>query len=709
MKTVITKSISNPVILMKILEDNTLLVVDAETTVRYLDKETLALNNGFKVGITHRYYKTSVVDFSNDGNYFTTITSDAKESRLFNAKTKKLIAKVDRHHGEVSCVAIDPLSQYMFSCGDDGKTFATDVRNGKLVFTLPHHKDTINCIACSEQSTWVATGSYDRKISLFSLVTMTPKNKLKAHAAAVMYVHFFHKKKLLSIDKQSSAIIWDIYTGKVLSRLKGIHDTVTAFVVDSEENFLFLGTELGYIIVYDLESYELISEKYIKLTSTITSLLFDAENDYLIIGTEDGFILYYDIFEGADTLESLLKKREFGFVQKVIDENPLLVYTNVYDILTNFWEISLKKAKLALQKGDKKKALSILQEFKHMPSKNKIIQKLIKDYESFPQFLQFIKEGKLSLAYGLVNRFPVYKESDAYKIMEKRWKKAFMQAQKYLLEPKTAPLAKEILAPYRGVSEKTQFIQELLSKSEIYKRFRNAIAKKEFKICSELIKKNAFLRELPEYETLMKFADNLYIKSQKFIEEGDLHSAIKILRVLVDFEEFKEEAKNLLDNLEAKAKFFNAVLEEDIETAYNMMAVSEDLIQTKEGKALQDMWNSDLQRANAAAAHGDIQKVISIMQKYMKISSKYVALATLFSFAYMVQLEDALQRGEERLKIEKGIKNYIVNFGLSEQIEAFFHLFEDQFPETKLNLELLSKGSFAMWRPSMIVDSILES
>jgi WD40 repeat protein len=708
MEIVQSKSVVKPVILMKILDDDSLVVVDSDTTVRYFNKKTLELQSGFKVGVTHKRYKTPVVAFSNDGNYFALLSSDAKESRFFNAQTKKLITKVTRHHGEVSCVGIDPLSRYMFSCGDDGKTFALDVESGKLVFTLPPHADTINDIAFSRNGNWVATASYDRKISLFSLVTMTPKNKLKAHSAPVMHLKFFQRNKLLSIDKKSSAIIWNIYSGKVIERLQGIHDEVSSVVVDDAEKFLFLGTQLGYIIVFDLDTYELISSRYIKITSPITSLAFDGENDFLIIGTEDGFVIYYDIYEGSDTLKDLLKEKEFGLVQKIIDINPLLVYTQIYSLLSNFWENSLEKAKIALQKGDKEKAMLIFGQFKHMPSKNKIIQKLIRDYTDFPKFVQFAKEGKLSLAYGLANKYPVYKESATYKALEGRWKKAFAQAQKYVLDPKTVPLAKEILAPYRGMSEKTKFIQEVLNKAEIYKRFRNAISKKEFKICSELIKQNPFLRELPEYESLMKYADGLYIKSQKFMQEGEIHPAIKILRVLQDFEEFKDEARNFMIDLESKAKFFNAVRDNDMETAFDMMSVSEDLMQTKDGIKLQKMWNNDLHTANAAAAFGNINGVKAAMQKYMKTSSKYAALATIFAFAYMVQLEDALQQGVERQKIENGIKNYILNFGLSEQIEAFFNLFEDMYPETKLNLELLKKGSFSMWRPSMIVDSILD-
>jgi uncharacterized protein YjiK len=707
MEWVANKSIAKPIILLKILDDKRLVVIDSETTVRYFNKEDLEFLSGFKVGIEHQYYKTDVVTFSNNGNYFATLSADAKEARFFNAYTKKMITKVDRHHGKVSCVAIDPLSRYMFSCGEDGKSFALDAVSGKLIFTLPLHTDTINDIAFSRNGNWVATAGYDRKISLFSLLTMTPKNILKAHATPIMHLRFFHKNSLISIDKNTSAIIWNIKSGKVVERLKGIHDEVTALVFDTDEKFLFLGTQLGYILVYDLSNYKLISAKYIKITSTIRRLEFDTDRNFLILATEDGSLLYYDIYEGINTFETLLKLKKFAQIQKLLDNNPLLEYTKIYAHLMDIWQESLQKAKLVLQKGDKEAAKVIFGEFRYMPAKNSLIQKVIREYNDFPKFIQLIKEGKLNLAYGLANKFPLYKESTAYEALQKRWKKAFSQAQKYVLNPKTAPLAKEVLLPYRGLSEKTKFIQDLLSKSEIYKRFRSAISKKEFKICSELTKQNAFLRELPEYDSLMKYADSLYVQSQKLMQEGELHAAIKILRVLQDFEEFRDEAHNFMMDLEAKAKFFNAVRDEDMATAYNMMTLSEDLTLTQEGQKLEDVYNRDLETAKKSAAYGDANGVRVAMQKYMLISSKYRALATIFAFTYMVQLEKALQEKELRQNIETGIKNYILNFGLSEQIEAFYNLFKDAYPETKLNLELLKKGSFSMWRPSMIVDSIL--
>ncbi len=708
MKTTKTKSLSKPIILIQILEDSTLLVVDSETTIRFFDKNTLELKGGFKVGIKHKYYKNSVVAYSHDAKYLATLTADAKESRLYSTETKKLIGKVDRHHGEASCVGIDPQSRYMFSCGDDGKIFAIDTRSSRLVFTLPAHIDTVTDIAFSKNSNWVATSSYDRKISLLNLVTMSPKDKLVAHSAPVMKLKFFHKQNLVSIDKKSRAIIWDIYTGKVVKRLDGIHDDVTQITISDDEKFLFLGTALGYVMVYDLETFEQISRNYIKIVSPITALEFDGENNELIVGTQDGFLMFYEIYKGEEVIKELLQYKAFEKIQKEVEKNPLLTYTKIYEVVSNLWEITLKRAKQYLQNSEKEKALRLFSQFKDIPSKNTIIQKTLRDYEEFEKFAKFAKEGKIALAYALANVYPVYKESKLYKQMELRWKKVFMVAQKYALDPRSMDKARELLQPYRGISEKTAHIQELFTQGDIYKRFKSAIWQKDFKIAFELIKQHPFLTEFTEYDALVKYGDSLYIKAQKYMQDGDMHSAVKLLRSLVNFSEFSQEAKEMLRDVEAYQHFFNAVEEEDMQLAYKLLDSLDNLMDTPDGQKLQEQWNADFNKAKLYASKGDVLALKQVLEPYISISSKNISLASVFGLCYIVQLEKALKEKEEQRVLEHGIKNYILYFGVDERIEAFFDMFKKHYPQTKLNLELQTKGSVNMWKPAMIVNSILE-
>ena len=708
MEIVRSKNFKEAIVQVQILDNSTLLVVDSKTTIRYLDIDSLELLDGFKATINHLRYKNTVVKFSSDGEVFVTLSSDCKESRLYNAKTKKAITRVDRHHGEASCVGIDSANKYMFSCGDDGKTFAIDINSGKLAFTLPVHVDTINDIAFSSNGNWVATASYDRKISIFHLKMMTPKHKLKSHAAPVMKITFIGQNKLFSVDKNNKAIIWNIYSGKVIARLDGVHDDITQVVTAENDQFLFLGSALGYILLYELKTYKQLSKKSIKVHSAITSLVFDEETKELIVACANGDLLFYNIYEGEEHITTLLKEKKYEQIQDHVETNPILEYTKIYDLVSNLWENTLNKAKKYLQKGDRKTAIALFSYFKNIPTKNKIMQQVLAEYVDYDKFLTCAQQGKLVLAYGLVNQHPMYKETPIYKALEDRWQKTFALAQKYSLDPKGSEKAREILAPYRGVSDKTKLMQELFTQGEVYKRFKISIGQKDFKISFELIKLHPFLMEFPEYSTIMNYADTLYIKSQELINAGDTHSAIKLLRILGDFPDFEAEVKKLMLDIDSKQKFFKAVRDDDIISAYNMLDKSDDLQLTDDGKRLQEQWNKDLAKANNFAVEGDVGGIEEALEPYMTINSKYMALGTVFGWCYMIQLEQAIDANKDKALVEEGIKNYILNFGLQDQILSLYEIFISKYKSSKLNLELLSQGSLSMWRPSMVVKSILD-
>ncbi len=702
------KNLAKPIILIKILDEDKLLIVDSQTTIMYLNKDTLDVLGGFKANMIHERYKNSVVAFSQDGEYFASISSDAKEARLFHTKTKKAIGKVNRHQGEVSCVGIDPNNTYMFSCGEDGKTFAIDIKNGKLAFTLPMHLDAVNDISFSDDGQTLATASYDKNISLFHLISMTPSHKLRAHAAPVTKSLFLTNNRLFTVDKDSKGIIWDVKYGRTVARIEGIHDNVLQVTKSSDNLFLFLGTTLGYILVYELQTYKLLSKNYIKLSAAITALAFDERRNTLIIATQKNELFFYDIYEYEEKLKELMLKKNYDIIYKYIEKNPLLQYTKVSTQVGVIWDMTLKKAQQALESNEKHTAIELFKSFKNIPDKNTIMQKLIHEYEEFEKFSTFIAQGKIPLAYALANMHPIYKESQLFQNLEMNWKKSFVLAQKYSIDPKGMDKAKELLAPYRGISEKTKIIQELFAQGDVYRMFKISLGQKDFRGTFELIKLHPFLKEFPEYTTLMNYADILYINIRKFLDENETHAAIKLLRVLADFSDFEEVAKDLIEEIEAKQKFFAALKDEDRELAYNILATSEDLQNTQEGLALQKQYTNDLSLANAYAVEGNALGVRDVLSAYMNISSKFISLATMFGWSYMVQLEQAVQQKRDQQIIENGIKNYILCFGVQDQIESFYATFKKQYPQSKLTLDMQTKGSMKMWRPSMIVPSILE-
>ncbi|MDQ1337607.1 MAG: hypothetical protein QG617_574 [Campylobacterota bacterium] len=696
------------VIYTQILSPETLLVVDAFTTIRYLNMENLSVIKEQKMAILHPRYSTKVVSFSSDAKYFASISQDAKESRLYEIQSKKIAAKVDRHQGDVSCVSIDPKDKYMFSCGDDGMTFGVDIKTSQLALTLPRHVDSISDIAFSSDGKLVATASYDKNISLYSLLIMAPKGKLKMHSAPVMKLQFLSNNRLFSIDKNGGAIVWDLNTLKIICRLKGIHDDITQITLGYDDTLLFLGTKLGYILIYDLNTYEMISRRYIKLESAITALNFNEATHELIVGTDNGDLYFYYIFHNEKRFGELLKEKKYALVVSCVEENPLLKYTKASKVFDAIWEKTVERAKELLENSDKAGALKIFENFNVIAAKKQFAQKLIQEYVEYDKFLFFVKNRKIALAYGLANAHPLYKETKVYKAMEAEWRNAFLLAKKYLLDEKLGHKAQEILIPYRGISEKTVLIQELVQNVQIYKRFKTAIAQKEFKLSFDLAKQNPFLKEYPEYKALIKYSDSLYMKAQTLLGNGDTHSAVKIFRVLLDFDDFKDEAREIILDIQNKHKFFNAIEAEDMIAAYNLLDCSLTLKETSEGKKLQQQWESDFAKAKEYASLCDVDGIKASFEKYMKIKSKNMDIASVLSQCYVNQLHRAIKEKREQKNLENGIKNYLLYYGLDKKIREIFTIFQAQFPETKLNIESQTRGSISGWRPSMIVNSILD-
>ena len=192
------------------------------------------------------------------------------------------------------------------------------------------------------------------------------------------------------------------------------------------------------------------------------------------------------------------------------------------------------------------------------------------------------------------------------------------------------------------------------------------------------------------------------------IYDGENIAAMKLMNVLSAFDDFQDEIQHMMKDIQNKQKFYDAVESGDYQTAYNMMAEYEELQETKAGEKLKKEWDTDLVKANSFAAAGDVNGVKNILNKYFDISSKFTALATIFAWAYINQLEKAIKEKIDRKRIENGIKNYILNFGVDDQIEIFFEIFKKRYKDTKLDIEQLKKGSLFMWRPTMIVKSILD-
>jgi hypothetical protein len=698
-------NIKSAVIRLRALENGQLAVVDENTVMRVIDTKYYRVLDGFKTNINHTNLLERQAAISADGFYCISIVPGSDKAAVFDVKNKKLLYRVGHHKGEIESVGIDPHGRYCVTGGQDGRVYVWVLQTGLLVITMPYHTDFVTSIAFSQNGQWIATGSYDRTINVMNLSTMKQHIKLSGHSSVIVSMLFLSGLRLLSAERDGGLVIWDLNNGKIFKRLTKLGDEITSMCLSSDKQFAFVATRLGYVALYNLSNFELVRQRYLKIQETITSIAFIEKEFSLAIGTKEGNIHFYSLFGNESEYQELIKNQNYRSFYAKVDDNPILIYSKVYAEAEALWKRYVQTAKRLLEKGDMLKAKELLEPFVSIPTKTSFIQHFLRDYERYALFLTYTEEKKYALAYSLVKQYPLFIDSDAYRKMESSWKKHFLKAQEIIVMQDGEELARKVLAPFRGITEKVALIQAMFNERRIYEYFKKVIASHNFVKFNELIKMHVFLKEFAEYDAVMLYIDKLYIKTHNEFKSGNYVNAKNGCEVLVLFPDYAQEAREIAEAIKIKNLFYEALSANNFITAFTYLASYPLLYDLPEAKKLEAQWNKTLEQAQRLVVKGNALELRTIFVNYLSINAKFSAIGSVFSQCYAIQLEQKIGQHVGANELENGIRNYIIMFGLDDTILDLYDLFKSNY-ETKTDLNMLKQGSLDSWTPAMIMNDI---
>jgi WD40 repeat protein len=145
--------------------------------------------------------------------------------------TGTLLTEFEKHQTDISCLAIWPGTNKLFSASWDGvvKVHSDErSRAPQLKQEFTNHKDGVTCLSCSPELALLASGGTDMKVMLYDLKTLkheyTFKQRIKS---AISAVDFLSNRCLLAVaDQGGNVSLWrvrphpDKYT--LVSRFKNI-------------------------------------------------------------------------------------------------------------------------------------------------------------------------------------------------------------------------------------------------------------------------------------------------------------------------------------------------------------------------------------------------------------------------------------------------------------------------------------------------------
>jgi len=704
MKTDTFTEIKSAVITLKQLDNENLIVMDKSGNLRCLDLKTLKTISGFKSNIEQERSWGNHMSVSGSGLYAACIIPHSNKAAVYNVLKKKLIYTTSDHKGDLESVCVDDNNHYLVTGGTDGRTFVYNLETSKLVYSFPPHADYITALAVN--NIWIVSASYDKSISVLNLTTMKTPTLLRGHSSVIVTMKLLKNMRMLSADRNGNILLWNLKTSKLLDKFPKLSDDITCLSVSADERFVFVGTKLGLVSLYSFENMRLLKRVFLKESSKVTSLCVLDKSNQIAVGTKSGKLSFYKLIPDEKQLISQLKNKEYLPLYKAAEDNPLLLYSPVFVKLESLWKNAFEKAGKMLEINQKGNAEVILEPFKSVKEKSAQINNLFLDYKEFNKFKAYVKDKKYSLAYPMSAQYKHFQDSSPYKLMEKEWHVQFNKAKVYIMKKEGEEKARSLLSAFKGISKKSVLIQELFSQRTAYMLFKKKLLQKDYIALFSLLDKCPFIKEFDEYYQLLEYGDTIYIKAQQALEKKNYSHVLGFLSVLLAFPDFKEDAKEMMENAKVMEKFTQAFDDNDLPRMYEMIGEFPFLMELQEAQSIEDNWKNHLRLAEKFASKGDIANVIASLEDFFTIKAKFLSIAFVFRQAYLSQLYFALRAKKPAKIVENAIKQYLVFFGEDEHVEILIQKLNKQ-EKVDIRLSSLQKGDINMFKPFMIIPDIV--
>jgi len=658
-------SVKHPVMIIKVSNEGNIFIFDTNNILRIYD-ENFKLKGGNKIKMPSHNPFENTADISNKGNFLAIAEIKGKKTFIWDIKNKKMKYKFGWHRGEVLNVSFDWDENYLLTGGSDGRAYIWSLKFGKMLMPLPPHPDYILSGGFSKNNLWTATGSYDRLITISNISSSNLFYRKKSHRGAVNKIRFFNNNIMISGDKTGELIKWDYRKGKILNRFPNMADMVVDFVSDENNEFLFAITKEKRVYLYDFETAELITQDFIKISTFPSAIAYNYFNSHLYIGCIDGSVYIYDLLEDKNKLNELIENKKYNEAYELVKSNPILKRTDEYKTLENIWEKTFSAINKLLEKGQIDEAKVLFEPFKNNPIKRNLFQNLLKDFDDFEKFKHAVLNKRYPLAYSLVRKFPVYKQSIYYKKMEEDFKKAFNKAREFIKQNKEAK-AREILKPFAGVSDKVALIQSLFTEKQLYDIIKNKLAKKDFESFFDFVKRYPFLTDSPEYHIALKYGEKLLDIANEALKKGEYRNAIKYANILEQFPMYKDVAKEIKQKAINISNFLMYIANNDYDRVEDLINKYSYLENIDDYKKFMEKYKNLIAQAEDYAIKGDVK---SLKEKYSNLVKYRLfknALYNLVKRAYLNQII-LLSKSDNLKKLKIAIENYIKLFGFDNEI-----------------------------------------
>ncbi|MEM7119003.1 MAG: BTAD domain-containing putative transcriptional regulator [Chloroflexota bacterium] len=235
----------------------------------------------------------------------------------WEVETGRIINRWSGHEDSVTCVAFLPEKMLALSGSDDGLLKLWEVETETCVGTFAGHEKGISALAVAKNGRFALTGGQDNHLIHWEIETGEIHHHFtgyrsvlpfvpnpQSHWGTIMDIALFpDEKRAVSVGKDQQVIIWDLATGKMLSR-HWHQTTIHSVAIRPDGQKLLLGSYEGVGWFFDMATQQ--DEQSLRgHHRSITRALFMGTQGALT-ASNDGTLRLWSLDNGAEQWRILI-------------------------------------------------------------------------------------------------------------------------------------------------------------------------------------------------------------------------------------------------------------------------------------------------------------------------------------------------------------------------------------------------------------------